>query len=34
MELSNIRERIDQVDERLVQLFRERMDLAAQVAEY
>ena len=34
MELSEIREKIDRVDDRLLELFLERMDLCEQVAAY
>ena len=34
MELSELREKIDQIDTDLVRLFTARMDIAAQVADY
>ncbi len=34
MDLSSIRDQIDQVDAKLVELFVKRMELAAQVADY
>ena len=34
MELSELRESIDEIDSRLIELFRQRMALSAQVAQY
>ena len=34
MELNELRNRIDEIDDKLVKLFTERMDIAAQVADY
>ena len=34
MDLSDYREKIDSVDKQIVKLFSERMDIAAQIAQY
>ena len=34
MELQELRGRIDQIDDQLVKLFAQRMDVAAQIADY